>query len=218
MNSDDVIRELREMSRGKRSIRIEGEASAKLVEAVFEHFGGWRSAIEAAGLHPKTHLVGYWTHAEVVKRLRQLHERGESLNTLHLEHHQPRLWNAARRFFGTIEKAIEAAGFNYSEIRKRDEWSSEKIMSEIRALDEQKHDLSQVSVANINSKLLAAGQKFFGSWSKAVEAAGIDYERVRRRRRMNKRRKKNIEDVQRKKKVFVIRNGVPVEFNERRLN
>lgn len=212
MDRNDVIRELSEKAQGKRSIRLEGEE--KLAEAVFEHFGGWRGALEAAGLHPKTRLVGYWNHAEVIKRLRQLNERGESLNTLNLEHNHPRLWNAARRFFGTIEKSIEAAGYKYSDIRKRDEWSEEKIIEEIQGLRSQKLDLSQVSVAEINSKLLAAGQKFFGSWSKAVEAAGIDYQKVRKRRRMVKRRKKNMEEYQKKRRIFVVKNGTPVEFRK----
>ncbi|MFH1539838.1 MAG: hypothetical protein ABIH66_12870 [bacterium] len=212
MDTSDVIRELREKTQGKHSLRIAGDD--ELAEAVFEHFGGWRDALEAAGLHPKTRLVGYWNHAEVIKRLRQLNGRGESLNTLNLEHNHPRLWNAARRFFGTIEKSIEAAGYRYSDIRKRDEWSEEKIVEEIRSLHDSKIDLSQVSVAEVNSKLLAAGQKFFGSWSRAVEGAGIDYQKVRKRHRLNKRRKKNLEEYSKKRRVYVVRNGVPVEFKK----
>jgi hypothetical protein len=40
----------------------------------------------------------------------------------------------------------------------------------------------------MDSKLLAAGQKFFGAWSRAVTAAGIDYAQVKSRRRETKRR------------------------------
>ncbi|MEW5947013.1 MAG: hypothetical protein AB1742_12530 [bacterium] len=215
MDESELIQKLKQKAGGRRSIRFAGEEeNGGLSDAVYEIFGGWQEALAAAGLHPKTKLVGYWSHSEVIKRIRQIAGRGESLNTLHLEHRHPRLWNAARRLFGNIENAVESAGFDYKKIRKRDEWSEERIREEIRELFSRGVDISQVTMAQVNSKLLAAGQKFYGSWSRAVETAGIEYSRVRQAHRTRKQRKKTIEEGLKKRRVFIVRNGTPVEFKK----
>ena len=49
-------------------------------------------------------------------------------------------------------------------------------------LFEQGEDISQTAMMWEESRLLAACQKLFGSCSRAVEAAGVDYELVKQRR------------------------------------
>lgn len=181
---EKVIEELKRRSGGARSLRFnKSPEDEALVDSIYAHFGGWDTAIEVAGLHPKTRLLDYWTKEEVVKRLRDMAKRGEPINTLHLERNHPRLWNAARRFFTNIEKAVEAAGFSYGKVRKRCSWSEQEIARRIRKYNARGKDISQSAMLIEDSRLLAAGQKFFGSWSNAVEAAGLNYASVKARRR-----------------------------------
>ena len=211
-SSDKVVDELKERTIGGRSIRFtESRKDEEFKDAIYRHFGGWPGALKAAGLHPKTRLINYWTEDEVTRRIRGLAESGQSINTLHLELHHPRLWNAARRLFGSIQKAVEASGFNYSDIKKRGNWTDESIKAKIRDYYERGEDISQISMLKLDSRLLAAGQKFFGAWSKAVTAAGINYMDVKSRHRDIKGARKSSTDERRQRKVFVMRSGQLVQ-------
>ena len=57
-------------------------------------------------------------------------------------------------------------------------WSQEKIREEIARLHASGFDITQSRMESIDSKLTSAAIRYFGSWRAAVEAAGIDYERV----------------------------------------
>lgn len=185
-----LVEELKRRTTPGHSIRFDpGREDTSLEDAVFSEFGGWNQALAEAGLHPKTKLLNYWTEEEVIKRIRQIAERNEPLNTLNLEINHPRLWNAARRLFNNIEGAVEAAGFDYSGVKKRLSWDEDVIAGQIRRMYDGGEDISQISMLEKNSRLLAAAQKFFGAWSKAVEAAGIDYSNVKDRHRVFKRSK-----------------------------
>ncbi len=61
--------------------------------------------------------------------------------------------------------------------RRRSGWNKDKIVKQVQELDEAGEDLSYNSMANKHQGLLAAANYHFGSWGKAVEAAGLDYDR-----------------------------------------
>lgn len=186
-----VIEELKRRCSANKSIKFsDGVEDDAFKDAVFEHFGGWTTALAAAGLHPKTKLLNCWNETEVLKRLRQIAERGDSINTLSLEINHPRLWNAARRIFGNIRNAVEAAGYDYSEYKKRGAWTPEKITAMLRDYHARGVDLSQITMIEEDSKLLAAAQKLYGAWSRAVRAAGIDYTFVKEHHREIRRNTK----------------------------
>jgi len=207
--SEKVLEELQQRSGGGRSIHFSSDGDAGLKDAIYHFFGGWPDALRAAGLHPKTRLINYWDEDEVKARIRQLAERGDPINTLHLEMNHPRLWNAARRLFGNIQKAVEAAGYDYGDVKKRGTWTRETITGKIREYYNQGLDISQIAMLDMDSKLLAAGQKFFGAWSRAVTAAGIDYAQVKSRRREAKRRlkAKGGPAARNANRMFVMRGG-----------
>ena len=207
--SDKVIEELQQRSGGGRSIRFSNDGDQGFKDAIYGLFGGWPDALRASGLHPKTRLINYWTEEEVRNRIQQLAERGEAINTLHLEMNHPRLWNAARRMYGNIQKAVEAAGYNYSSVKKRGTWAEDTITGKIRDYFNEGYDISQIAMLELDSKLLAAGQKFFGAWSRAVTSAGIDYAQVKTRRRETKRRikAKGTSSARAPRRMFMVREG-----------
>lgn len=93
------------------------------------------------------------------------------------------LLRAATRYFGSWQAAIEYAGLNYDDIRKYRSWTKERIVERIRELHAQNADLSWRHVSlTLDPSLAAAATKksHFGSWRSALDAAGLDYDEIRR--------------------------------------
>lgn len=55
----------------------------------------------------------------------------------------------------------------------RQQWSSERIVSAIRSRYYGGHPINAQTLEEQDPKLLAAGRRYFGTWSNAVEAAGV---------------------------------------------
>ncbi|MFA6449580.1 MAG: hypothetical protein WCX65_08935 [bacterium] len=212
---DSLIKEIKSRSHPGNSIRFEPDRDdTGFEDAIYSEFGGWENVLAEAGLNPKMKLLNYWTKEEVVKRLRQIAERDEPLNTLFLETNHPRLWNAARRLFNNIEKAVEAAGFEYDKIKKRYSWDEGEIKKRIKDMYEKGEDITQIAMMGKDSKLLAAGQKFYGSWSRAVESAGIDYSAAKQRHRLQKFTLGRTDKKEKKKEIYFMRAGRLVRMDQ----
>ena len=59
--------------------------------------------------------------------------------------------------------------------RARSGWNRDKIVARIRQLHARGEDLSYNRMSRLQQGLLAAANYHFGSWAKAVNAAGLDY-------------------------------------------
>ena len=95
------------------------------------------------------------------------------------------LLRAATRYFGSWQVAVEYAGLNYDEVRKYRSWTKDRIVERIQQLYAEGADLSWRHVSlTLDPSLAAAATKkgHFGSWRAALEAAGIDYDAIRRYR------------------------------------
>lgn len=119
--------------------------------------------------------------AEILRR----HETGQTLSYSGMSRDDLSLLRAATRYFGNWQAAVEYAGLNYDEIRKYKAWTNDKIITRIRELYAAGNDLSWRHVSlTLDPSLAAAATKssHFGSWKTAIEAAGLDYNRIRRYR------------------------------------
>ena len=67
--------------------------------------------------------------------------------------------------------------------RKNLRWTSDQVLSEIRAWRDQGEPLYANHVRLMFQELLAASIRYYGSWQKAVETAGIPYDQVRKYRK-----------------------------------
>lgn len=82
-----------------------------------KHFGSWRNAIEAAGLkYSDIRRYREWDEQAVIDRLLELHAKGVDLNAKSMEEHDITLITAARRRFESWDRALTAAGLDYSKI------------------------------------------------------------------------------------------------------
>ncbi len=125
-----------------------------------------------------------WTRDKIVAEIRHLHEQGVDLSPTGIRQTHGPLFSSARSrsHFGSWRAAIEAAGLDYSIIKRGEQiWSREHIVKALREAHAQGEDLLSVSFKNRHKKLYSAAcaKRYFGSWRKALLAAGLDYEQMR---------------------------------------
>jgi hypothetical protein len=115
------------------------------------------------------------TRDQVLRRIRKLYHRDESLRREDVTRQDPTLERAARNYFGTWRHAVEAAGIP---VRGYEQWDKERVLGEIRERHRRGDALAHTRAP---SQLVNAGITHFGTWRIAVESAGLDYESVRLR-------------------------------------
>lgn len=126
-----------------------------------------------------------WTRDEIAMEILGLYGAGEDLNYSTAAVAHPTLLRAATRHFGSWRSAIEFAGLDYNAIRRYRTWTRSRILSRIQALHGDGADLSWRNVSTrLDPQLAAAATKpsRFGSWRAAIEAAGLNYDEIRRYR------------------------------------
>jgi len=126
-----------------------------------------------------------WSKEAIAMEIVSMYESGESLNYSNIANTNITLLRAATRYFGTWEAAVNFSGLDYSQIRRYKSWTRERIVERIKELHTQGVDLSWRNVSlNVDPQLAAAATKksHFGSWREALEAAGLDYDSIRRYR------------------------------------
>lgn len=135
-----------------------------------------------------------WTREKILEIIRGLAESGHSLSTRHMAElgYSGMVTTSYKpEFFGGWRQAIMAAGYDPKVVCKRKrKWTKETILQRIRELYEAGEDLSH-SAAKRNHQYLvvvAINKNFFGSWRKAIEAAGLDYEKISKHEYWSKER------------------------------
>ncbi|MCM2279868.1 MAG: hypothetical protein NDJ89_17475 [Oligoflexia bacterium] len=116
-----------------------------------------------------------WDQETVLNEIRKL----ETLSPRTVQQQQPSLYGAAVRLFGAWRTAVEQAGYSYDNVTSRrgpGYWSNERILREIRGLRE----LNSNCVRHTSVGLYSAALRVFGTWQRAVESAGFDYQAIRR--------------------------------------
>ena len=132
-----------------------------LFSAAVNHFGNWQDALLAAGIETKKRER--WTDARIIERLRQIY----TSQCRNLGKEDNNLRGAALRRYGSIEKALKAAGIKPPRIL----WTKTRV---IEAIQSQYSAQGSSSIEGFGDEALAqAAAKRFGSWAEAVEAAGL---------------------------------------------
>ncbi len=142
-------------------------------------FGTWRKAIEAANLRYETIIrTRRWSKATIRDQIRSLAENGFSIRaSTAITFHRP-LFEAAIRYFGGWAKAVEDAGYVYEDVSAHENWSKPKILECIRDRVANSQPISIGDLQDTFGALYTSGCNYFGSWEKAVEAAGYNYREV----------------------------------------
>jgi Homing endonuclease associated repeat len=139
-----------------------------------KYFGNWRAALEAAGLaSEEIYRYRSWDEEGILDEIRRLKIEGADLSSKSMDESSNRLIATARRRFGNWGRALENAGINYADIRRRKRWTRESLVEGILDLQKQGVKLITPEVKRANPSLFAAACKkhFFGTWKKALKAA-----------------------------------------------
>ncbi len=125
-----------------------------------------------------------WTKERLIAEIKRLYDEEVDLSPTSIQKTHSALFSSARSrsHFGSWRAAIEAAGLNYDDLKRvKQRWNREEILTRIRELHAQGHDLldPKFKVKNRSLYLAACAHRYFGSWRRAVQAAGLDHETMR---------------------------------------
>lgn len=90
------------------------------------------------------------------------------------------LYQAASRVFGSWKNAVLAAGLPASRSRTNTGWTPGKIIRLIRSIARRKRPLTAQEIEQRHGRITPVARRYFGSWSKAILAAGVDPLSMRR--------------------------------------
>ncbi|CAF0692037.1 homing endonuclease associated repeat-containing protein [Candidatus Methylacidithermus pantelleriae] len=159
----------------------------ELLAAGIRYFGSWKQAVEKAGIsYEEVRRYQKWSKAKIVETIQRLHRQGVDLSfrAMMLGPYAPMVYAAIRpAYFGSWKDALTAAGLEPGEIYRYRSWTEEQILHEIRRLHQIGADLSSKHMDEVGNSLIATARRRFGSWAEAIRRAGLDYEKIRRRRR-----------------------------------
>ena len=149
-----------------------------LLRAGVRYFGSWRAAIESAGLdYEEIRRYKVWTNERIIQRIRELHLSGHDLSWRHVSLClDPALAAAAvkKHHFGSWQAALEQAGLDYEQIRRYEEWNSEKVLDQVQELYAGGERLNAKQMERENIRLLTAARRRFPSWDRTLSEAGLD--------------------------------------------
>lgn len=194
---DAVLQEIRRLHRQGVDLRPSAVARIRqtLVLTARRYFGGWREALKKAGVDYDEYVQRLndrrvqTDKQQVIEAIRRLYQEGKWEEISGTWRYHLSLFRKARHRFGSWRAAVEAAGLDYDEVVQRQKWTRERIVREIQRLYAEGKDLSVTAVQRTYPSLLAIAQspRYFGSWRAAVEAAGLDYELIKRQRGRRRR-------------------------------
>jgi superfamily I DNA/RNA helicase len=127
-----------------------------------------------------------WSKEEVLRVVGELSRGKKQLNSGYIARNYPALAYAGRKFYGSWEGAIKAAGIDYESVRRKSFWSKKKIVEQIRKLKSAGEKLNVSAAEKSHGGLVGAASVYFGSWRQAIKAAGLDYSKIKRQKEWSK--------------------------------
>ncbi len=175
-------------SRAHRDLSVTGIVTRDggLYLAALTRFGTWPRALRIAGLDPariqRKASPTAWTRERVLSKIRARKRKGLPLNHAAAHDAYSDLPASGSRFFGSWDRALEAAGVDPDRVRARWIWTRDSLIRWIRAQFAAHRDLSMTGVDKTRRSALDAGRRFFGTWRAALRGARLDPDLICRTR------------------------------------
>jgi hypothetical protein len=132
-----------------------------------------------------------WDKPEILSALKRMHKEGSEMSYTQLAKRAQPLVSAAAYHFGSYRAACEKAGIDYAEIVRRPRWTKPQIIRLIKQAKRDGADLHWSAVTRGRDELARAAfaslqKRLFGSWDRALHAAGLDADEVSQYRKWGK--------------------------------
>lgn len=144
--------------------------------AAKSRFKSWREAVSSAGLLDE-YISVKWNKLKIKAVIEQRVAEGKKVNSWSVQKDDESLYTGAVRHFGSWDNALTACGLDLSEIKEWGFWTPEVVIKRIKQRVQDGKKLYLTTVSKQNGSLVVMSKRFFGSWAKAVEAAGFQYKR-----------------------------------------
>lgn len=181
---EEVCKQLRDLYKKRMftDIRALSLKYTKLYGACCRYYGGGLAALKAAGIdyeellgeHPRR-----WTKGRIIVEIQRRDKQGKTLHLAAIMRNEPplrRFCYAVLHQFGTWREALRAAGLTLDTVQSRErKWPQERVIQEIRRRHVEGKLLNTDRMLREDLALHTAGRRHFGTWKKAVEKAGINY-------------------------------------------
>jgi hypothetical protein len=132
-------------------------------------FGSWKAALRAAGVPNPSTEFPVWTKVSVIEGILIRQQVGEALHCFAAAHQVPRLYDAARRLFGSWREALDEAGIDPDMVRRRRRpYSKADIVAHLK-----RHAKTDRRAGDHPESIVKAARRLFGSWRAALSAAGV---------------------------------------------
>lgn len=160
------------------------KTQGKLYSSAYYHFGGWKKAVEAAGIDYQSVSIRTfsgprktWTKALVISEIKRLHKSGEDINVCAVNENHSKLYYAAGNYFGSWKKAVKKAGIDYRSVAKRPDfinWSKELVIKKMKQRKSAGKPVNSRAVEHDDFLLWSAGSRLFGGWRGVLRAISVD--------------------------------------------
>ncbi|MDB5325905.1 MAG: helix-turn-helix domain protein [Phycisphaerales bacterium] len=120
-----------------------------------------------------------WTRESIIRHLLEREAKGLPL-TVGGPGIDKSMYSAARRIFGSWRNAIQAVGITPHDVLTWERWSPPKILVMIRHFARRNRPLTTKQMDQRYHNVVTAARRHFGSWNKAVLAAGVDPRKLQR--------------------------------------
>jgi hypothetical protein len=117
----------------------------------------------------------HWTKKDITLAIKKRHREGKSLMASVINDEDCGLGGAARRYFGTWEKAVEAAGYDYRKINPFKDRSRRALAAELRRWVKKHGPLSWADMNARDVALLSSVNRRFGSLEQAAKSLRLPY-------------------------------------------
>ncbi len=117
---DKIIKMIRALPADRLSYGNMTKENLLLYSAAYRRFGNWSNALRAAGISEELIAASFknrkWTPERIVAEIRERYRTGGKLASGYMQRHEPSLFSAAFRRFGSWGEAVAAAGIEYKTI------------------------------------------------------------------------------------------------------
>ena len=111
-----------------------------------------------------------------IAAMQKLYENDGKVFAKYLQHNYPQLYSQGVWIFGDWDNALRAAGFDPDKMRIQGSWDGQKIIKKLQNMRDRNLPLYARYMLNNHTALFSSSRREFGSWNKALRAAGITKE------------------------------------------